>query len=171
MGRLHYMVFESSLLVTEYQPAMGDVVKVETLTGAGIIGQVMDEERTGYRLKYPSFDGLNILSKVVPFHWSFEQVDKTLLELAAKKYWYSGLLKTDSGIVFTRWLDLPVFFKSWGELGLCELLLIAHPTVGANNDFVSRVKLLSDKNLIKWLAESAEFPAVREAATHVLAER
>lgn len=173
MGRLHYMVFKSSLVITSYKPEIGHVVKVETLasTGTGMIGQVIGEERTGYQLKYPSMDSLKVLRKTVPGHWSFQQVDNTLQELAAKRFWHSGLEKTFNGVVFRRWPELPTFIDAWGELDLCELLLIAHPTIGANNDFTPRVKLLLDKHLIEWLAESAEFPAVREAAIRVLAER
>ena len=168
---LHYMVFKHPSLIIDYKPAVGDVVRVKTYAGKGITAEVVGEEREGYRLKYTSLDGLRVLCKTVPYHWCFHHVDKTLLQVVAKMFWNSGLLNTDRGIVFARWPDLPVFFNSWGELGLCELLFIAHPTVGADHDFVPRVKLLRDKKLIKRLAEEAEFLSVREAAARVLAER
>ena len=171
MDRLHFMVFDNRTMVNGDHPSVGDVVSVRTFSGKGITAQVIGDEREGYCLKYPSADGLHVFRKLVPHYWCFERVKKTLPQLAARNFWNSGLLITSHGVVFQRWTELPIFIESWGELGLCELLLIAHPTVGADHDFVPCVKLLRDKKLIKWLAESAEFPAVREAAARVLAER
>ena len=171
MDRLHYMVYENKTIVNGYRPTIGDVVSVRTFVGKGITGQEIGEEKDGYRLKYPSADGLLALYKTVPHYWCFERVKKTLPQIAATKFWNSGLLVTSHGIVFQCWAELPTFISSWGELGLCELLLIAHPTVGADNNFAPRVKLLRDKKLVERLASKAEFSPIREAAARILAKR
>lgn len=163
--------FGDKSVIGIYQPVVGDVVCVKAFGGmSGIFAEITEDNREGYCLKYPSPDCLQVLHKTVRHYVDFARSQNTLPQIVAKMFWSSGLQAMHDGVVFKRWQHLPRFFQAWGELGLCELLLIAHPTIGANNDFVPRVKLLQDKSLIKWLAESAEFPAVREAAASVLLE-
>lgn len=70
----------------DYQPAVGDVVRVRTYAGRGLIAEIAADRRDGYELKYPSPDGLRILRKTVP-HWvGLARVEKTLAQIAAARF-------------------------------------------------------------------------------------
>ncbi|HTK60582.1 MAG TPA: hypothetical protein VL283_05275 [Candidatus Baltobacteraceae bacterium] len=87
----NYMAFPMPAFDTDgYRPAVGDIVRVRTFAGSGMIAEVIADRRDGYLLKYHSSDGLSALYKVVP-HWvGFTRVEKTLVRLAAARFRASG---------------------------------------------------------------------------------
>lgn len=100
----------------KYEPAVGDVVRVKTYAGAGIVAEIVADRRDGYELKYPSEDGLRVLRKNVP-HWvGLAKVEKTLAGLAALRFRATG------GVEAGR---IDEFAVVWGEAGLQALAALA----------------------------------------------
>lgn len=171
MERLNYLVFDNRTMVNGDHPSVGDVVSVRTFAGKGITAQVIGDEHEGYCLKYPSVDGLQALRKTVPHYWRFERIEKTLPQIAARRFWASRLSIVAGGAEFRSWEDLPIFVETWGDPGLHELLVLVRPTLGAEQDFAPHVRLLGDRKLVERLVSEANHPQVREAATLVLSAR
>ena len=94
----------------DYSPVVGDVVRVKTFAGQGLIAEVVADRRDGYELKYPSPDGLRVLRKTVP-HWvGFAKVEKTLARIAAAKFRAAGAES-----------QFEAFKALWGQEGLLAL--------------------------------------------------
>gem|GEM_PF-7044853 len=94
----------------DYKPAVGDVVRVKTYAGQGMIAEIAADRRDGYELKYPSPDGLRILRKIVP-HWvGLAPVEKTLAQIAAARFRAAGAES-----------QFEAFKALWGEEGLLAL--------------------------------------------------
>lgn len=115
-GRLNYLTWGEQKSLSEYIPSVGDVVRIRTFAGEGLIAEVVADRREGYELKYPSPDGLRILRKVVP-HWlGFKRVEKTLAQLAAARFKDSGPPSEDR---------IAAFKAAWGSEGLRALLTLS----------------------------------------------
>lgn len=112
----NYMAFPMAQALNDgdYKPAVGDVVRVRTYAGQGLIAEIVADRRDGYELKYPSPDGLSILRKNVP-HWvGLAKVDMPLARVAAAKFRAAG-----AGSRFEAFKAL------WGQEGLLALSTLA----------------------------------------------
>ena len=113
----NYMAFPMAQALNDgdYKPAVGDVVRVRTYAGQGLIAEIVADRRDGYELKYPSPDGLSILRKNVP-HWvGLARVEKTLAQIAAARFRTYGDAESQHD----------AFKALWGEEGILALSRLA----------------------------------------------